>query len=112
MRQPLGSSIELRAFTKVALRAGQTMRVEFRLNERDFSYWSLAVGRWIMETGVFDLAVGASSRDIRLTERVEIAGHPQRTRLDGMAALEEWLNDPDGAGALRREVGGRLGGST
>jgi beta-glucosidase len=97
--------LELRAFTKVALWAGQTMRVEFRLTERDFSFWSLAAGRWIMETGVFDLAVGASSRDIRLTERVAVAGHPQRTRLDGMATLEEWLNDPDGAAALRREVG-------
>jgi beta-glucosidase len=97
--------LELRAFEKVALWAGQTTRVEFRLNERDFSFWSLAAGRWIIETGVFDLAVGASSRDIRLTERVEIAGHPQRTTLDGMATLEEWLNDPDGAAALRREVG-------
>jgi beta-glucosidase len=97
--------LELRAFTKVALWAGQTTQVGFRLNERDLSFWSLTAGRWTMETGVFEFAVGASSRDIRLTKRLEITGHPQRTRLDGMATLEEWLNNPDGAAALRREVG-------
>ena len=97
--------LELRAFTKVALWAGQSTQVRFRLSERDLSFWSIKAHRWIMETGMFEFAIGASSRDLRFTERVEITGRSVRTKLDGMATLEEWLSDPDGAEALRREVG-------
>jgi beta-glucosidase len=96
---------ELRAFTKVALRPGEDVTVTFRLDARDLSYWSTAHRRWVLEPGTFDIAVGASSRDLRLAATVDVAAPPLPVRLDAMATLQEWLADVDGAAALREAVG-------
>ena len=64
-----------------------------------------AAGRWVLEGGRFDLAVGASSRDLRLTASVDVPAAPVRPRLDREATLQEWLADPRGAEALRAAVG-------
>ena len=59
----------------------------------------------MLEPGEFTLAVGASSRDLRLTTTIEIDGPPPRVPLNDMATLEEWLADPEGGPLLREEVG-------
>ena len=74
----------------------------FYLGPRDLSYWN---GGWVLEPGEFTLAVGASSRDLRLTTTIEIDGPPPRVPLNDMATLEEWLADPEGGPLLREEVG-------
>jgi beta-glucosidase len=96
---------ELKAFAKVSLEPGQAATVTFRLDARDLSYWSAAHHRWVLEAGAFELAVGASSRDLRLTTTLEVPAPPLPVRLDAMATLEEWLAHPEGSAALRRAVG-------
>ena len=49
--------------------------------------------------------IGASSRDIRLTETVTIEAAPPDRPLTGMSTLEEWLADPAGEPALRAAIG-------
>jgi beta-glucosidase len=93
---------ELKGFTKVDLEPGESTSVSFHLGPRDLSYWS---GGWVLEPGEFTLAVGASSRDLRLTTTIEIDGPPPRVPLNDMATLEEWLADPEGGPLLREEVG-------
>jgi beta-glucosidase len=94
---------ELKAFAKVDLEPGASNTVTFRLGARDLSYWSPA--GWVVEPGEFTIAIGASSRDLRLTTTVDVAAPPRRPRLDETATLEEWLADPDGAKLLREAVG-------
>ena len=96
---------ELKAFAKADLDPGETTVVEFTLAARDLSYWSTSVNDWVLEGGEFELAVGASSRDLRLTRIVDIAAPPLPVRLDGMATLEEWLADPSGSALLHKAVG-------
>jgi beta-glucosidase len=79
--------------------------VRFRLTPRDLSYWSSRARGWVLEAGEFDVAVGASSRDLRLGTCIELDAPPIRPPLDGMATLQEWLADPDGAAALHAAVG-------
>src|SRR3954468_14254539 len=93
---------ELKGFTKVDLEPGESTTVSFHLGARDLSYWN---GGWVLEPGEFMLAVGASSRDLRLTTTVEVDGPPLRVPLNDMATLEEWLADPEGGPLLREEVG-------
>ena len=59
---------ELKKFAKVELDPGEEKQLAFTLNARDFSYYDGRRGMWIAESGAFNIAVGASSRDIRLTE--------------------------------------------
>ena len=96
---------ELKAFSKVPLEPGATTTVVFRLGARELSYWSTAHRRWILEGGGFEIAVGASSRDLRLRATVDIAAPPLPARLDAMSTLHEWLADPDGSAALRQAIG-------
>ena len=64
---------ELRGFAKTALKAGESKRVCVKLDFRSFAFYSVPLKRWYVENGEFDVLVGASSRDIRLSARIEIA---------------------------------------
>jgi beta-glucosidase len=79
--------------------------VELALTARDFSFWSARHNDWVLEGGAFELAVGASSRDLRLTTTLDIAVPPPPAALDGMSTLEEWLADPTGSALLHQAVG-------
>ena len=65
---------ELRGFARVELAPGESRTVEIALNERAFSYFNVATGRWEVEGGTYELRVGASSEDVRLVGRVTLAG--------------------------------------
>jgi beta-glucosidase len=96
---------ELKAFIKVDLERGASEVVEFTLTARDLSYWSIGHNDWVLEGGAFEIAVGASSRDLRLTATVDIPAPPVRSALDATSTLQEWLADPDGHALLVKEVG-------
>ena len=56
---------ELKGFQKIALNPGETKQVSFILDRRAFSYYNIHLHDWHVETGSFEIEVGASSRDIR-----------------------------------------------
>ena len=57
---------------KVFLKAGEEKEVTVELGKRAFAYYNVNIGDWHVETGAFEILVGASSRDIRLTETVNV----------------------------------------
>ncbi len=57
---------ELKGFSKDFIKAGDSKRVEIKLDFNSFAIYSTAYDKKIMEDGVFEILVGASSRDIRL----------------------------------------------
>ena len=63
---------ELKGFRRVMLTAGQTESVTFTLDPRAMSFYSTAKHAWVAEPSVFDVLVGASSRDIRLKGNFEL----------------------------------------
>ena len=63
---------ELKGFDKIYLKAGETKTVEIKLDYSSFAYYSLALEDWHVENGAFEIMVGASSKDIRLTEKIKI----------------------------------------
>jgi beta-glucosidase len=70
---------ELKGFIKVALVPGETKRVSVRLDEHAFRYFNVAENAWVEEPGEYDVLVGASSREIRLTLTVTRAGESVNT---------------------------------
>lgn len=76
IRDPVGGAVidtppqMLRNFTKITLQPGQSERIELTVSRKDLSYWSVVQQNWVMPTnGDFKLAVGRSSRDLRLHGR-------------------------------------------
>ena len=65
---------ELKGFAKVPLRPGESQTVVIPLDDKAFRYWNIQTDRWEIEGGQYELRVGASCADIRLTAAVEVAG--------------------------------------
>ena len=63
---------QLKGFEKVELKAGEKKTVTFELDKRSFAFYNTEAQDWQVESGEFKIMIGASSRDIRLTESVEV----------------------------------------
>lgn len=63
---------ELKGFEKVNLVPGERKEVRFQLQARDFSFYDSRRSRWVAESGDFEIMIGASSADIRLSEIVRL----------------------------------------
>ncbi len=64
---------ELKGFEKVFLQPGEDQKVELTLDKRSFAYYSVKNKDWCVESGEYEILIGSSSRDIRLTKVIYIA---------------------------------------
>ncbi len=62
---------ELKGFERVELEPGESKTVAFTLDDRSFAIWK---DGWKIPGGAYTVQIGASSRDIRLEQTMEIAG--------------------------------------
>ena len=63
---------ELKGYEKVRLEPGETKSVEIRLSPDAFAFYDMNRHDFVVEPGDFTISVGASSRDIRLSEKIRI----------------------------------------
>ena len=77
VKQPIK---QLKAFQRVELAAGQRKTVQLSVKASDLAFWDVTRNRFALETGSYDLQVGASSADIRATRTVRVKGEviPER----------------------------------
>ena len=65
---------ELRSFSKVYLKKLEQKEVSMSFNINDLCYYNINEKRWILESGTYEILIGASSTDIRLKKPIEIEG--------------------------------------
>lgn len=100
---------ELKGFTKVQLEPGEEKSVSIELNKRAFAYYDGDLQDWRVESGEFEILVGASSRDIRLTATVAITSdHPGVPSVD-RENLAVYYNFPKGVPISQRDFETLLG---
>jgi beta-glucosidase len=63
---------ELKGFTKVSLRAGETKRVTVPLDSRALSYYDANVKQWRADAGDFEVLVGRSASQIELRGKLTL----------------------------------------
>ena len=63
---------ELRAFDKVFLRSGEQRRIHAEMTKDELGQFNVFLRRRVSEEGIYDVFVGASSRDIRLCDRIAL----------------------------------------
>ena len=63
---------ELKGYSKDLIKAGEEKRISVKLDFSSFAYYSVAMDKWLVENGDFEISVGSSSRDIKLVGRVKI----------------------------------------
>ncbi|MEV6736876.1 extracellular solute-binding protein [Streptomyces sp. NPDC051104] len=70
-KQPLK---QLKAYERVSLKPGETKTVRLRLPDSDLAHWDVTRSKWVVETGTYDVMVGASSTDIRARTSLRVRG--------------------------------------
>ncbi|MEO8183032.1 MAG: glycoside hydrolase family 3 C-terminal domain-containing protein, partial [Deltaproteobacteria bacterium] len=61
---------ELKGYARVELAPGESRVLQLSLGPRAFAHWAKG---WSITAGSYEIRVGASSRDLRLSERIELA---------------------------------------
>ncbi|WP_330328884.1 glycoside hydrolase family 3 C-terminal domain-containing protein [Streptomyces sp. NBC_00536] len=79
---------ELAAHRRMTLAPGEVTEVAFSLPMSAFAFWDVAQGRQRVAPGPYEILVGASSEDIRLTRTVELDGEPSLPRPVMAAGLD------------------------
>ena len=64
---------ELRGFQRIDLQPGEKQTVTFALPAEKLSFYDERVHDFVVEPGTFDVLVGSSSADIRLTGQFEVS---------------------------------------
>ena len=65
---------ELKGFTKISLKAGESKRVAIPFDDKTFRYWNVKTDQWEQEGGAWKIMVGASAEDIRLETVFSLPG--------------------------------------
>lgn len=114
---PVGSVVqraprELKAFSSVALAAGETRTVELVVRREDLAYWDVRVDRWVVEGGDYTVEVAASSRDIRTTATVTVEGDEVSLPLTLNSSIGDVVSHPVAGPIVTEALGGLMGGLT
>ncbi|MBV8378296.1 MAG: glycoside hydrolase family 3 C-terminal domain-containing protein [Verrucomicrobia bacterium] len=70
MERPLK---ELKGFAKVSLAPGESRQTTLTLDRRSFACFDSRAGQWRTDPGKYKISVGASSRDLRITQDLEVS---------------------------------------
>lgn len=65
-------NIELKGFSKVYVKAGETKEIDIKLNKSSLAFYDVILKRWKAESGKYNILVGSASDDIRLLGTVDL----------------------------------------
>ena len=63
---------ELKEFSKIFLQPGESKTVSFTLNKDAFMYYNDVLHAWVMDKINYDILVGSTSRDIRISGKIKM----------------------------------------
>ncbi|MDL2302399.1 glycoside hydrolase family 3 C-terminal domain-containing protein [Lachnospiraceae bacterium OttesenSCG-928-D06] len=73
-RMVFAPSKELKGFSKIFLKAGESQEVHIPFDDKTFRYWNRKTNKWEVEGGTYQIMVGTNVREIRLTKDFEVKG--------------------------------------
>lgn len=65
---------ELKGFAKVSLKSGESKKVTIAFDDKTFRYFNVKTDKWETEGGEYEVKIGSSSADIKLTAAVTKTG--------------------------------------
>ncbi len=94
---------ELKGFEKVYLEPNETKSVTFILDKRSFAYYNTRIKDWHVETGIFNILIGKSSRDIVLSKSLTVESTVKIPKdYDMNTNYGDLLNDPNAKDFLKQ----------
>lgn len=91
---------ELKQFAIADLTPGESKNISVRIERHALAYWDVVNHGWFVEDGAYDIAAGASSRDIRVTETILVPGDHRSVLITLDTTFGELMANPDAEGLL------------
>ena len=99
---------ELKGFEKLSLEPGETGTVSFTLDKRSFAWYHTGLGDWYASCGVYNIVIGASSRDLRLSAPVTLSATVNPPfRVDLNTTMDALLKDSRTREKAAKDIGER-----
>jgi beta-glucosidase len=97
---------ELKGFAKVFLQPNEVKNVSISLNQRAFAFYNVNIHDWCIESGDFEILVGSSSQDIKLSAKIYIISEIDPSQIPNYqdTAKIYYTGDPAKASASDFEV--------
>lgn len=99
---------ELKGFQKVFLEPGESRKVTISLDDKAFRYFNTVTNRFETETANYEISVGSSVRDIRLSTTIRVFGTdvpiPEEAPLCYRTGQIQNVSDEDFAALLGRPI--------
>ena len=70
---------ELKGFTKVYLKAGESKKIEIVVKKDDLRYWNIKENRRVLEDGEYDLQLCSDCQTVKLSQTVTVVGDEAQT---------------------------------
>ena len=106
---PFRPQKELKGFAKVELQPGAETTLSIELDKRAFAYYNTDLKDWTVESGDFEILVGASSRDIRLSARVKVTSSLKNVPVSERDRSPAYQYFPKGASISQKDFESLLG---
>lgn len=98
---------ELKGFAKVDLKPGEETEINIELDRRAFAFYDVDQRDWIVEAGEFEILVGASSQDIRVSDVIQLDS--AQTASARPENLDAYYNYPKGTPVSQSDFEALLG---
>ena len=85
---------ELRDFVKVYLEPGETKQISFLISRKDFEVYSVALHKWGVQDGDYDVLLNTSASDNIAEARIRITKGDQMFLFTDMTPLVRFVNCP------------------
>jgi len=106
---PFRPQKELKGFAKVELQPGAETTVSIELDKRAFAYYNTDLKDWAVETGQFEILLGASSGDIRLNASLQVKSTLRAASISEQDRSPTYHYFPKGASISQKDFENLLG---
>ncbi len=97
---------ELKNFVKVSLAPGETKTVQMELNKRSFAWYNVKLHDWYAASGTYEIQIGKSSREILLSDTVEVTTDVTvPVEIHKNTTVGQLMRDPKAAAFLQETMG-------
>lgn len=97
---------ELKNFVKVSLAPGETKTVQMELNKRSFAWYNVKLHDWYAASGIYEIQIGKSSREIVLSDTVEVTTDVTvPVEIHKNTTVGQLMRDPKAAAFVQETMG-------
>lgn len=97
---------ELKNFVKVSLAPGETKTVQMELNKRSFAWYNVKLHDWYAASGIYEIQIGKSSREIVLSDTVEVTTDVAvPVEIHKNTTVGQLMRDPKAAAFVQETMG-------